>query len=95
MRALRDREPLHPALARYREAAGALTGRPDASIEEGIEWIRETVAALGVPGLGELGVQAGMVDDIVAKTGTASSTKGNPIVLTEAELREALDRSMN
>jgi len=36
-----------------------------------------------------------MVDDIVAKTGTASSTKGNPIVLTEAELREALDRSMN
>ena len=95
VRALRDREPLHPALDRYRQAAGALTGRPDATIEEGIEWIRETVAALGVPGLAELGIGAGMVDDIVAKTGTASSTKGNPIVLTEAELREALDRSMN
>jgi alcohol dehydrogenase class IV len=95
VRALRNREPLHPALDRYRQAAGALTGRPDATIEEGIEWIRETVAALEVPGLAELGIGAGMVDDIVAKTGTASSTKGNPIVLTEAELREALDRSMN
>ena len=28
-------------------------------------------------------MQPEMVDDIVAKTGTASSTKGNPIVLTD------------
>jgi hypothetical protein len=34
-----------------------------------------------------------MADEIVAKAGTASSTKGNPITLADDELREAFDRS--
>jgi alcohol dehydrogenase class IV len=91
--ALRDRDPAGIALARYREAAALLTRRPGASIEDGIDWIRQTVAQLGIPGLGTLGVRTGMADEIVAKVGTASSTKGNPIVLTDSELREAFDRS--
>jgi hypothetical protein len=34
-----------------------------------------------------------MAEEIVAKVGTASSTRGNPIVLADSELREAFDRA--
>lgn len=94
VRALRVREPANPALDKYRQVAAFLTGRPAASVEDGVGWIRESVALLGVPGLGALGVHADMVDDIAAKTATASSTRGNPIVLTAGELHEALDGSL-
>lgn len=94
VQALLHREPQHPALDKYRQAAVALTGRPAATVADGIEWISTTVAALGVPGLAGLGVQPGMLDGIVAATATASSTRGNPIVLTPDELRAVLDRSM-
>ena len=91
MRALRARDPASPALGQYREAAALLTGQPDATIEDGIDWLRRTVALLGIPGLGTLGVRPGMAVEIVAKVGTASSTKGNPAVLTDGELRAAFD----
>ena len=94
VRALRSRDPAGPGLARYRSAAALLTGRPDASVEDGISWLRHTVDLLGVPGLSELGVARDDVDEIVAKTRTASSTRGNPIMLADDELREALLGSM-
>jgi alcohol dehydrogenase class IV len=93
--AMRQRDPANPALDRYRESAALLTGRPDAAIEDGIDWIRETVAALQIPGLAGLGLGPGTADEVVAKTLTASSTKGNPIALTEDELHMALSGSMN
>jgi alcohol dehydrogenase class IV len=92
--ALRDREPTNPRLDRYRTAAQVLTGDRDATVEVGVDWIRETVTMLGIPGLAELGVRSEMLADIVAKTGPASSTRGNPIVLTDDELRSVLARSM-
>ena len=52
--ALRARAPDSPALFRYAVAARLLTGRRDAAIEDGIAWLRETVAMLAVPGLGRL-----------------------------------------
>ena len=88
--ALRAREPSNPALLRYRTAAALLTGSPDASAADGVDWIRESIELLGIPGLAELGVRPDMSDDIVTKTRTASSTRGNPIVLTDDELHRAL-----
>ena len=88
--ALRQRDPEGPALGRYREVAALLTGQPDASVEDGLAWIRDTVAELGIGRLGAFGVRPDMVDDIVAKTATASSTKGNPVVLSDDELRQCL-----
>jgi len=93
VRALRARQPDSPALASYRNAAALLTGRPTAAIEDGIDWIRETVSLLAIPRLAELGVPSAAADDIVAKTRTASSTKGNPIVLTDDELAQVLAMS--
>ena len=93
VRAMLGRDPANPALDRYREAAVLLTGQPAATAADGIAWIRETVAMLGVPGLGRLGVEPDAVDEIVAKSAAAGSTRGNPITLTDDELHEALARS--
>jgi alcohol dehydrogenase class IV len=90
VRALRAREPGSPALHRYQEAARLLTGRPDASIEDGIAWLRETVTLLDVPRLGSYGLGPQHADDVVAKAARASSTRGNPIALREDELHAVL-----
>lgn len=94
VRALRSRRPDSSALHRYRDAARLLTGRPEASIEDGIAWLRETVSRLDVPGLGSYGVGPEHVDDIVAKAARASSTRGNPIALYDDELRAALSAAV-
>ncbi|MGZ4664237.1 MAG: iron-containing alcohol dehydrogenase [Frankiaceae bacterium] len=88
--ALRARAPDSPALARYAEAARLLTGRPEATVEDGLAWLRETVAQLRVPGLAAYGVRAKHADELVAKAERASSMQGNPIVLSTAELHEVL-----
>jgi alcohol dehydrogenase class IV len=90
VRALRSREPSSPALARYQEAAGALTGRPDASIEDGVAWLRATVTGLGGPGLGSYGFGPRHADDIVAQAARSSSMRGNPIELDADELHAIL-----
>ena len=63
-----------------------LTGRAAASIEDGVHWIRQTVALLGVPRLRTHGLRAEHTADIAAKAAKASSMQGNPVVLDEAEL---------
>ena len=93
VRALRQREPESRALERYVDAARILTGRPDATIEDGIAWLRETVAALNIPGLAALGVRPDDADEIVTKARTASSMRFNPITLTDTQLHTVLEAS--
>jgi alcohol dehydrogenase class IV len=90
VRALRARAPSSPALARYDEAARLLTGRPDARAEDGVAWLRALVDDLAVPGLATFGVGAADVPEVCAQARRASSMAGNPIVLTDDELAEAL-----
>ena len=94
VQALREREPTHPALDRYEDAARILTGRPDATIEDGIDWIRETVAMLNIPGLATIGTRPEDADEIVTKARTASSMRFNPVPLTDTELHTILELSM-
>jgi len=49
VKALRTRQPDGDALARYEQVARLLTGRVDATIEQGAVWIEETVRLLGQP----------------------------------------------
>ena len=51
VRALRSAAPGSSVLDRYAEAAQLLTGKPGASVEDGLAWIGETLTLLGVPGL--------------------------------------------
>ena len=86
VRALRSGQPGGPALDRYAEAARLLTGRPAASIDDGLAWIRETVSLLAVPGLAAFGIGPEHADDIAAKAARSSSMQGNPVALTHRDL---------
>jgi alcohol dehydrogenase class IV len=90
VRALRARQPDSQALARYQQAARLLTGRADATIEQAIAWIGETVRLLGIPKLARYGLGPEHADEIVARALHASSTKGNPIELRADELHAVL-----
>ena len=76
-----------PALDRYAEAAQLLTGRPGASVEDGLAWIGETLTLLGVPGLAAFGLGPGQADDIAAKAAVSSSMQGNPVPLSHDVLK--------
>jgi alcohol dehydrogenase class IV len=90
VRALRSGPPGHPALDRYAEAARLLTARPGATIDEGLAWIRETITRLAIPGLAAYGVRAQHADAIAAQAARSSSMQGNPVVLSDDDLRAVL-----
>ncbi|HOA73869.1 MAG TPA: iron-containing alcohol dehydrogenase [Phycisphaerae bacterium] len=90
VRALRQRQPDSPSLERYGRIARIVTGRAEASIEDGVEWVARLVADLNVPSLRAYDIEPANADAIVEKSMAASSMKGNPIVLTRDELREVL-----
>ncbi len=94
IRAMKEREPENPSIARYDEVARRLTGDPDATAEDGVAWIRETVTLLGVGGLASLGLTVEQLDVATKGAMAASSMKGNPIVLTYDEVHEILTASM-
>ncbi|MGY1728328.1 iron-containing alcohol dehydrogenase [Geodermatophilus sp. SYSU D01062] len=90
VRALRERAPASPAVGRYAEAARLLTGRDDATVEDAVAWLRETVSALGVPPLGALGLRPADHAEVAAKAARSSSMRGNPVVLTDDEIGTVL-----
>jgi len=94
LRALRRRAPDHPSLRKFGDVAAWLTGRPDAEPEEGIAAVAALVGALGVKGLARHGLDAAGVPGLVERARKASSMKGNPVVLTDEELTEIVERSM-
>ncbi|HXB68097.1 MAG TPA: iron-containing alcohol dehydrogenase [Candidatus Acidoferrales bacterium] len=90
VRALHARAPAGQALRRYDEVARLLTGRPHAGAEDGVEWIGRLCRSLEIPTLRTYGVTLADVGSLVQQGAKASSMKGNPIVLTEEELREVI-----
>jgi len=92
LRALKERAPEHPVLKRYVEIAQILTGNPDADASDGLTWISDLVYDLNIPPLSSHGLTRAHFPETVEKTIKASSTKGNPILLIEAELTAILER---
>ena len=87
VRTLRFAAPGSPALDKYAEAAQLLTGKPAASVEDSLAWIGETLTRLGVPGLAAFGLAPGQAGDIAATAMTSSSMQGNPVPLSQDELK--------
>ena len=94
LEALSRRRPESPALARYREIATIVTGRPDADAEDAVLWTESLVRALAIPGLSRWGATEADIGPLVAKARAASSMKGNPIELEEGELAEIARASL-
>jgi alcohol dehydrogenase class IV len=94
VRALRERAPDSPALARYREVASILTGDADAKVAEGVAWVQALGDELAVPGFAGYGMTEGNLAGVVAKALPSSSMQGNPIALTESELTSVLAQAL-
>ena len=92
--ALQDRAPGSEALQRYNEIARLLTGRATARARDGVAWVQELSSVLNVPPLGTYGLAARDFPDLIEKSQVASSTKGNPVKLTPAEMEEILAQAM-
>jgi alcohol dehydrogenase class IV len=90
VRTLRSGAPGSPVLDRYAEVARLLTGDAGASIQDGLAWIRETLTLLGVSGLAGFGLGPEDADDIAAKALTSSSMQGNPVALSQGQLKAVL-----
>lgn len=88
--ALRARDPDGAGLERYAEVARILTGHSGATITDGVRWVRDIVAELGVRPLSRYGVTAGHLAELVGRGQRASSMKGNPVALTADELLAVL-----
>ncbi len=77
-------------LQRYTQVAAMVTGNPSASALDGADWIEQLVRELKVPTLTVLckeTITNGHITEIVSGTAVASSTKGNPVTLSNDELK--------
>ena len=84
--ALRARAPQHSALERYTTIARLLTGRNEASAEDGIDWVRALCVELNVPPLRAWDITEADLSGVVEKAARASSMQANPLPLTSEEL---------
>ncbi len=94
VRALKERLPRSPALARYRELARLLTGDPEAKIIDGLIWLQSLCLELGLAPLARYGVSEDHVAELVEKARRASSMQGNPIKLSRVELGGVLKKEI-
>jgi len=93
IRALRQRAPESDALRRYDEVARLLTGNPQATAADAVEWTAEICRRLEIPPLRSYGVRPQDFDELAQKAAKASSMKANPIELTHDELMEIVTRA--
>ena len=91
--ALKARAPDSPALARYEEVAQLLTGVPTARAADGVIWVQDLCAIFKIPPLSVYDLKEQDFPDVVSKIRRASSTKGNPIMLTDDELIQILEKA--
>ena len=75
-----------PEENRYNETAHLLTDNPDASAQEGINWVKNLVEKLNIPGLSTYGITENDFPSIIEKALEASSMKANSVSLSNDEL---------
>jgi alcohol dehydrogenase class IV len=79
---------------RMAEVATLLTSQSDATLEDAIAWLQELTAALSIPGLASYRLTEDEIPAMVTAAQRASSMRGNPIELSDAEVTEIVTRSM-
>lgn len=92
--ALEKRDHASSTLDRFDEIARLLTGYPRAEADEGVAWVYDLRGALEIPPLKKFGLTTSEFPELINRAGQASSMKGNPIVLTEAELETILEKAL-
>lgn len=86
--AMRQRSREHPALRRYERIGRIVTGDAKATAEDAIDWVKRLCVDLAIPSLAAYGLTSELIPQVVENAKRASSMKGNPIALTDEELRQ-------
>ena len=77
-------------LNRYEMLACLLTHRTEATVADGVAWLRQLAMDLKIPPLRNYGITEADVPTLCEKAAAASSMKANPIALTREELATIL-----
>ena len=92
LEALRRRQPEGPGLGRLADIGRWLAGDPRP--EAALEWTESLAVNLRIPLLSDYGLTAAMVPKVVEGSARASSTRANPIALTDDEIGAILEASL-
>ncbi len=84
------RDPNGVAAEKFNEIARLLTGNPSAKGNYAIAWLDALIKDLPLKKLSELGFTQNHISEAADKAARASSMQGNPIELSQADLREIL-----
>ena len=79
---------------RYTETAHLLTGNPEATAENGIQWVKDLVHTLKIPGLSTYAITEKNFPSIIEKALEASSMKANPVNLSDDQLTGILQAAL-
>ncbi len=94
IRAMHEREPDNPALARYARLGEVLCRKRYRDLQQArealVEHLREWTERLNLPPLSRYGLDSAGIDKVVAHA-RGSSMKTNPIVLSDGEIRELVE----
>jgi alcohol dehydrogenase class IV len=80
--------------ARFEEVGRRLTGNPTATANDGALAIESLARDFNIPPLGHYGLTEEHFAELVAKSKNASSMRGNPVPLDDADLTEILRESL-
>jgi alcohol dehydrogenase class IV len=95
VRRLLSTDPPHGLRPRFEEIARMLTGNPNADIKEGLAWVDALRLRLRIPALEQFGLREADLPVVAANALKASSMRGNPVNLNEADLIDILKHALN
>jgi len=83
-----------PKENRYIQTARLLTGNPQATAQDAIQWVKNLVQTLKIPGLSAYAITEEDFPAITKKARTASSMKANPVSLDDDQLAGILQAAL-
>jgi alcohol dehydrogenase class IV len=92
--ALIKNDPHAESLKRFDIVAQVLTNNTQASAKAAVNWIKNICLQMKIPALKECGLKENYIPEIVKQAKKSSSTKGNPVELTDEELTQILRQAM-
>ena len=82
------------AWERFDCVAAVLTGKPNASAADAVDWLTALVRDLHIPSLAAYGIERSDFPELVKKSAVASSMRANPVALNPEEISTILNRAL-
>jgi alcohol dehydrogenase class IV len=94
LQALTLRSPHHPSIYRYAEIGRLLSGKSGADQDAAVRWVIDICNQIHIQPLSAYGMTENQFAVIIERAKQSSSMRGNPITLSDEELRNILRRAL-